>query len=198
MCRSWAGSSDAALSAHKTAVKNYCTDARLSDPNSGCRELCTSYRGECNAAAISYCDTVTADPSFCSCINSPAKKHANPECVDRKCYMYGYKTIASPSVCSIVDCSTSFDLQNIGGEIELTEFAINQSCGTNEVTEEEVNPEPVPEPTPVATEESNALVIGLSVGVGLFIVIVIVGYLAYRSSRGSGGYSLPIPGVSQK
>lgn len=130
-CRVWSSTSPTAAAAHRLAVTQYCTPEKLADPASGCRTLCSTYRGGCNDSAVRYCTgTPSPDASFCGCINSPTKSIVgDPECVDKTCFMYGYKTTPAPNPCSVVDCTATVQLQQIGGSVDLRDFAFNQTCG---------------------------------------------------------------------
>jgi len=127
-CEVWAETSGEAEARYRAILKERCT-ADLLKSSRHHRELCRKYRGACNAAAREYCSQPDADEYFCSCINSRVQQGI-PECIDNKCYMYGYKTIADPPVCKQTLCSVYWDIAEAGGDIELRDNTVVQRCGT--------------------------------------------------------------------
>jgi len=72
---------------------------------------------------------------FCACVNSEVGKY-NPECIDKQCIMYGYKTTEALSDCpDIIDCGVYFDILHTGGNVDFNDLNIKQRCGggNNEV-----------------------------------------------------------------
>jgi len=211
-CFIWAAEAPENLAFHQEAVRMYCTPYRLRtvgpDDDAivvdgkkitstlSAKEACIRYRGRCNDAAISYCTsspgTIDTHDSFCSCINSPTSNIANPECVDRDCFMGGYKTDTSPATCQVVDCSTSLALQDIGGGVSLTDMAINQSCGNISLPDDgpvdtisDREEEVIPSTTPM-----DWLLVLI-----VIMFLVVIGMLWYSFSTQSERSSSSIPGV---
>jgi hypothetical protein len=149
-------------------IGNHCIASELGGDEGFCRDQCFKHRGACNDASVQYCaggGGTEARKRYCSCINSPVEGVAGavPECVDRDCYMYGYKTTSTGPTCQMVDCSVKNELSQIGGSVTFTDFVVNQNCGNTTVSPSatpsattSITPSVTPSTTPSVTTTASS------------------------------------------
>lgn len=141
---SWANRDQANKAFHEQAMYEYATASKLGT-DAEVREWCRSNRGACSISnVLAYCQSSGLDDQFCACVNSPTKKALDAmgytfptECVDSKCYDYGYKSNKTQSPCQITNCSMLVDISKVGGDTTLFDNKFIQSCNTKFQQEEE-------------------------------------------------------------
>lgn len=99
-----------------------------------CQKWCMQHQGKCDSSFVNFCnDPKNIKNPKCSCINSSLVHYKyNPLCSDRECIDHGYSTSSMQQSrgdgCSIVDCSTYFDVKS-NGNVKFTDLDLEQKCG---------------------------------------------------------------------